>query len=197
MSNLFDPSNALEGEPSHIVVGDFIQWKRTDVAGNYPTSTGYTAEYVGRITKGKTGEIKIPQAAGSTDAFFLFSADSVVTAQFDSGDYHWQLEVTQTSSGNRIVVDNGELTVVPDMDNNQADPRNHAEIMFSKINTILEGKADSDVSNYSIAGRSLTKMTFQELLDARDYYSKEIVRHKNEQLVRHGKSSGSTIKVRF
>jgi hypothetical protein len=46
------------------------------------------------------------------------------------------------------------------MDNNQADPRIHAEIMVSKIETCIAGKADSDVAKYSIAGRSLTKLSF-------------------------------------
>jgi hypothetical protein len=53
------------------------------------------------------------------------------------------------------------------------------------------------VSSYSIAGRSLTKLSFQELLDARDYYRREIVKHTNDELLKRGKSSGSTIQVRF
>ena len=76
MANLFDPANAPEGEPKEIVVGDFVQWKRSDVAVDYPTSSGFTAEYVARITGGGSTEIKIPQAAGSTDNYYLFTASS-------------------------------------------------------------------------------------------------------------------------
>lgn len=197
MANLFDPANAPEGEPTEVVVGDFIQWKRSDLSDNYPTSAGYTAEYVARITGGGSNEIKLPQAAGSTDDYYLFTVDSETSADFTPGLYHWQLEITQTSSGNRIVVDIGDFTAVPDMDSNQADPRIHAEIMVDKIQTLLEGKADSDVASYSIAGRSLTKLTHQELLDARDRYLREINQHKNKELLKRGKSNGSTIKVRF
>ncbi len=197
MANLFDAANAPEGEPEEIVVGDFVQWKRSNIAGDYPTSSGYTAEYVARITGGGSSEIKIPQAAGSTDSYYLFTADSATTASFLVGKYHWQLEITQTSSQNRIVVDIGDFEAIPDMDNNQADPRIHAEIMIDKIESLLQGKADSDVSNYSIAGRSLTKLSFTELLEARDYYRKEIVKHENEALLQRGKSNGATIKVRF
>jgi hypothetical protein len=197
MANLFDPANAPEGEPLEIVVGDFIQWKRSDIAVEYPTSDGYTAEYVARITGGGATEIKLPQAVGSTDSYYLFTVPSATSELFEPGLYHWQLEVTQTSSGNRVVVDIGDFTAIPDMDNNQADPRIHAEIMVAKIETILEGKADADVSSYSIAGRSLTKMSFSELVDARDYYKREVVRHNNNELIKRGKSNGSTIKVRF
>jgi len=197
MANLFDPSNAPEGEPTEVVVGDFIQWKRSDVAQDYPTSAGYTAEYVARITGGGSTEIKFPQAAGSTDDYYLFSVSSETSAAFIPGLYHWQLEITQTSSGNRLVVDIGDFTAIPDMDSNQADPRIHAEIMLDKIETLLQGKADADVSSYSIAGRSLTKLSFQELLDARDHYRREVVQHNNKELVKRGKKSGSTIQVRF
>lgn len=197
MANLFDPANAPEGEPLEVVVGDFIQWKRSDIATTYPTSEGYTAEYVARITGGGATEIKLPQAAGSTDDYYLFSVDSVTSAAFEPGLYHWQLEITQTSSGNRLVVDIGDFTAIPDMDSNQADPRIHAEIMIDKIETILQGKADSDVASYSIAGRSLTKLSFSELIEARDYYRREVVKHKNDELLKRGKSNGSTIKVRF
>jgi len=197
MANLFDPANAPEGEPTEIVVGDFIQWKRSDIADTYPTSEGHTAEYVARITGGGANEVKVAQAAESTDDYYLFTVTSATSEAFETGLYHWQLEVTQTSSGNRIVVDIGDFNAIPDMDNNQADPRIHAEVMVAKIETILQGKADADVSSYSIAGRSLTKMSFTELVDARDYYRREIVKHKNDELLRRGKSNGSTIMVRF
>lgn len=194
MANLFDAANAPEGEPTEIVVGDFLQWKRSDLVEDYPVAT-HSAEYVARITGGGSSEIKL--AATENTDYYLFTVDSATSADFDVGLYHWQLEITQTSSGNRIVVDIGDFEAIPDMDNNQADPRIHAEKMVAKIESLLEGKADSDVSSYSIAGRSLTKLSFQELVDARDYYRREVVKHKNDSLVKRGKKNGSTIQVRF
>ena len=194
MANLFDPSNAPEGEPLEVVVGDFIQWKRTDIASDYPPAT-HSAEYVARITGGGSNEIKL--IATEQDGYYLFTVDSVTSADFVAGKYHWQLEITQTSSGNRIVVDTGDFEAIPDMDDNQADPRIHAEIMVDKIQTILEGKADSDVANYSIGGRSISKMSFEELMDARDRFKAEVVQHNNRELVKKGKKNGATVKVRF
>lgn len=194
MANLFDAANAPEGEPREVVVGDFIQWKRSDIAVDYPPAT-HSAEYVARITGGGATEIKLAGTEGAD--YYLFTVDSATSADFLPGKYHWQLEITQTSSGNRIVVDIGDFDAIPDMDVNQADPRIHAEIMIDKIESILEGKADSDVSSYSIAGRSLNKMSFEELMTARDRYKGELVRHENKELVKRGKSNGSTIKVRF
>lgn len=194
MANLFDAANAPEGEPTEVVVGDFIQWKRSDLVDDYPLAE-HSAEYVARITGGGANEIKLP--ATESGGTYLFTVDSATSADFAPGLYHWQLEVTQTSSGNRIVVDIGDFTAIPDMDSNQADPRIHAEIMVDKIESLLAGKADSDVASYSIAGRSLTKLSFQELLDARDHYRREVVQHNNAELVKRGKKNGSTIQVRF
>ena len=196
MANLFDAANAPEGEPREIVVGDFIQWKRSDLVADYPHAE-YSAEYVARITGGGANEIKLVGTEPSGADYYLFTVDSATSADFVAGKYHWQLEITQTSSGNRIVVDTGDFDAIPDMDNNQADPRIHAEIMVDKIESILEGKADSDVGSYSIAGRSITKMSFEELLAARDRYRAEVTKHNNKELVKRGKENGSTIKVRF
>lgn len=194
MANLFDAANAPEGEPKEVVVGDFIQWKRSDLVADYPPSS-YTATYVARITSGGSTEIQLTGTNQTTH--YLFTVDSVTSTNFLPGKYHWQLEVVQNSSGNRLVVDIGDFDAIPDMDVNQADPRIHAEIMIDKIQSILEGKADSDVNSYSVGGRSLSKMSFAELQDARDRYKAELVYHENKELLKRGKSNGSTIKVRF
>ena len=194
MANLFSADNAPTTEPHEIVVGDFLQWKRTDLVDDYPTAT-HSAEYVARITGGGSSEIKL--AATETSTYYLFTVDSATSADFTPGYYHWQLEITETASGNRIVVDRGTFTAIVDLDVNNTDPRSHAEIMVAKIETILQGKADSDVSNYSINGRSLTKMSFNELIEARDYYKSEFAREKNKELALNGEATSQTIKVRF
>lgn len=194
MANLFDAANAPEGEPLEIVVGDFLQWKRSDLVQDYPLAS-YSAQYVARITGGGSSEILLP--ATETGGTYLFTVSSATSASFDAGFYHWQLEVIQTSTNNRIVVDRGEFTAIVDLDVNGSDPRSHAQIMIGKIESILQGKADSDVGSYSIAGRSLTKMSFAELMDARDLYKAEFQQELIKDRIRRGKASGATVKVRF
>lgn len=194
MSNLFDADSAYEGEPSEIVVGDFIQWKRSDLVTDYPTAT-HSMEYVARIRGGGSSEIKIAATeVSSPSESYLFTVTSAESELFDAGDYYWQLEVTQTSSGNRLVVDTGRFRAIEDLDEQGADPRTHAEIMLSKIESILEGKADSDVSNYAIGGRSLTKMTWDELMTARDKYKAEVTQDWAKQTNGNGKQ---TVRVQF
>ena len=194
MANLFDAANAPEGEPLEIVVGDFLQWKRSDLVQDYPLAS-YSAQYVARITGGGSSEVILP--ATETGGTYLFTVSSATSSDFNPGFYHWQLEVIQTSTSNRIVVYRGDFTAIVDLDINGSDPRSHAQIMIGKIESILQGKADSDVGSYSIAGRSLTKMSFAELMDARDLYKAEFQREVIKDRIRRGKSSGATVKVRF
>ena len=69
--------------------------------------------------------------------------------------------------------------------------------MLAKIKSLLEGKADADVSNYSVAGRSLTKLSFDELIKARDYYQEEYNKEIQALRIQKKQATGTTVKVRF
>lgn len=194
MSNLFDENNAPEGEPTKIVVGDFLQWKKTSLASNYPPAT-HSATYVARIASGQSGEIQMTAIERPT--YYLFQVTSATSSAFQTGFYHWQLEIVETASGNRIVVERGEFEAIADLDNNGADPRTHAEIMVDKIENLLTGRADKDVNSYSIQGRSISKMGISELLQWRDYYRKEVVKEQRDLAIAQGKPTKTTMKVRF
>lgn len=194
MANLFDSANAPSKEPETIVIGDYLLWKRTDLGSDYSNSL-YTATYVARITGGGNTEFQVVGTASGSD--YLFTVTSTTSADFVAGLYHWQLEIKRNSDNARIVVDRGNFNILVDLDVNGSDPRTHAEIMVGKIESILSGKADSDVSSYSVAGRSLTKMSFNDLIQARDYYKREMLIEQTAESIRRGEATGATIKVRF
>jgi len=195
MANRFDIDEAPDGQaPETIVIGDYLLWKRTDLVDDYPLAT-HSMEYVARITGGGSTEIKV--AAQELNGTYVFEVDSVTSSAYVAGFYHWQLEVTETASSNRVVIERGTFTAVVDLDVNNSDPRTHAEIMITKIESILQGKADADVSSYSINGRSLTKMSFQDLIDARDFYRKEYAKERQKERALAGENTGATILVRF
>lgn len=193
-TNLFDPANYPNTEPEVVVIGDRITWKRKDLSDVY-SPTLYSLTYVARITGGGNTEIQI--VANETNGEYVIEVSSATSAGFTAGVYHWQAEILRESDSQRIVVDRGYFQAIEDLDVNGADPRTHAEIMLDKIESLLEGKADSDVANYSVAGRSLTKLSFAELVDARDYYKAELQKQKVAERIRRGKPTGATVKVRF
>jgi hypothetical protein len=194
MANAFDPANAQEGEPYEVVVGDFIQWKRSDLAATYDP-TLYDLVYEARITAGGANTFSI--TATNYNDSFLLTVLSATSANFVAGDYYWQAEIIRKSDSERIVVDRGTFNIIVDLPATGADPRTHAEIMLTKIEALLEGRADGDVSSYSIAGRSLTKMSPAELIEWRDYYRREVLAEKRKNDVKLGRASPATVKVRF
>jgi len=191
MTNLFDATQAPEGEPLEIVAGDFLQWKVSNLVDDYPTDS-YTLIYTARIS-GARDEFQIT-ATGQTSHYLITATD---TGSYSPGTYQWQKEIVRNSDSARIVIGRGTFTVKADLDIAGSDIRSHAEIMVAKIESVLSGKADSDVSSYSIAGRSLTKMSFTELLEARDYYRAEYLREKAAEDAKMGRKGKSTIQVRF
>jgi hypothetical protein len=193
VANLFDSANAPTGVPTEVVVGDFVQFKITQFSEDYSNSA-YTMRFVARISTGGATEVKVDATASGDD--YLFAVPSATSANYTVGHYHYQLEIERNSDNERIVVDRGEIDIVTDFDN-QVDPRHHAEIMLGKIESILEGKADSDVSSYSIAGRSLTKLSPDELVQWRDYYRREVSAIKRKEAIKHGRKPKSTILLRF
>jgi hypothetical protein len=193
MTNLFDAAQAPEIEPLEIVAGDFVQWKVSNLVEDYPTSL-YTLTYTARIS-GARDEFTI-LATGHT-THYLATATSLVSAAYTPGTYQWQQEITRISDSARVILRRGTFKVLSDLDVAGSDVRSHAEIMIDKIQSVLSGKADSDVSSYSIAGRSLTKMAFPELTQARDYYRAEFMRETAAADSKAGRNGKATIKVRF
>jgi len=193
MANLFDPANSPLMEPEKIVVGDFIQWRRMDLTDYSPSL--YTATYVARISQGGNTEVQV--TGTSYQGGFLFSVTSDQSEHFVAGLYYWQLEIVRNSDSNRIVVDRGQFVAVPDLDVNGADPRTHAQIMLTKIESILQGRADGDVASYSINGRSLTKIPLNDLMTWRDRYKAEVHKETMEDRRRRGIGTGANILVRF
>lgn len=191
MSNLFDAAEAPEGEPLQIVAGDFIQWKVSNLVDDYPTDS-YTLVYTARIS-GARDEFQI--TATGQASHYLVTASS--TSGYTPGNYDWQQEIVRSSDSARIILKRGTWRVLADLDIPGTDLRSHAALMVSKIESILVGKADSDVSSYSIAGRSLSKMSFQELIEARDYYRAEYQKEKSAEDAKNGRKGVSTIQVRF
>lgn len=192
MANLFD--DIQETEPATIVAGDTLQWKRTDLGSDYPNDQ-YTLSYEALLEGSGTTKISITAAASGND--YLVNVAAATTAAYTAGTYQWRAFITRNSDSARISIDYGTWTVTQDAATGSADPRTHAKTMLDKIESLLEGKADSDVANYSIQGRSLSKLSVDELLTWRNYYKAEVQRELREERKRNNQGTGALIKVRF
>lgn len=198
MANAFDPDSAPQGEPTEIIAGDLAIWRRDDLAVNYPT-TDFSLSYSFQSIKNATDPANSFDLNASEDSkgYYAEIDSATALALADFGDYGFQAYITRSSDSARITVGQGRLKIKTDLESLNEDPRTHAEIMVAKIESVLEGRADSDVSNYSINGRSLTKISIEDLTNWRDYYRAEVVRIKRVEDIKLGRAVPSTIKVRF
>lgn len=195
MVNLFDQNNALPTEPTSVVTGTLVQWKRADLSDVYAAAS-YDLIYNIRLKNG-AGIDKSITATVAADGSFLTALTSVITNAMVAGDYVWQAFIVRKSDSAKVSVGTGEFQLLSNLDQNGADNRTHAQIMVEKIQSLLEGRADKDVSSYSIQGRSLAKMSITDLMMWRDYYRKEVAKEKQDALIAAGKPSNATVKVRF
>lgn len=198
MANAFDPASAPQGEPIEITAGDLVIWRRDDLVTTYPTDS-YSLSYAFQSIQNATvsGNNFDVTASEDTAGYYAQIDGATTLALANFGDYAWQAYITRTSDSARMTIGQGRVTIKTDFDSLNQDPRNHAEVMLAKIESVLEGRADSDVANYSINGRSLVKIAIEDLMRWRDYYRAEVTRLNRVEDIKLGRQVPSTIKVRF
>jgi hypothetical protein len=69
--------------------------------------------------------------------------------------------------------------------------------VLDALEAVIEGKATSDQLSYSIAGRSISKMSPAEILQWRDLYKTEYQREMDAEKISQGIESPRRIGVRF
>ena len=191
MANLF--TSIPEKEPVTIYKGETVVWNRKDLT-DYPVGS-YAMSWSARLES--NGGTAFTATVTEVDDYYKFTLDNSATGGYTTGDYFWVLKVTQSSDSEELIIDSGKITVKDNYFGSTGDTRSHAKIMLDKIESILEGRADADVSSYSIQGRSLSKISINELLQWRDYYKaeyqKEIAKFRRD----NNEGSGRVIKVQF
>tara|TARA_R110000744_G_scaffold3847_1_gene14179 strand:+ start:2263 stop:2853 length:591 start_codon:yes stop_codon:yes gene_type:complete len=196
MANLFNASNYPSQEPETLVVGDRWVWQRPDLVTDYPTDA-YALTYEFHCDTGGGGSHKFTITASETSTAYVVEVISATTAGYTAHQYKWYAFITRTSDSQRIAVDNGITTLVVNYADSNADVRSHAKKVLDSIQAVIENRATVDQSSFSIAGRSLSRMTIDELFMVRDRYRAEYNEEVKKARIRNKKPSGNLIGVRF
>ena len=191
MANLF--TSIPEKEPVTFYKGETVVWTRKDLT-DYPVGS-YAMSWSARLES--NGGTSFSATVTEVDDYYKFTLDNSATGGYTTGDYFWVLKVTQSSDSEELIIDTGKITVKDNYFGTTGDTRSHAKIMLDKIESLIEGRADADVSSYSIAGRSLNKLSVQELTEWRNYYKaeyqKEIAKFRRD----NNEGTGRVVKVQF
>lgn len=194
MTNPFDRNDYPVVTPDCIVVGRHVGW-RLDL--NY-SDTEFGLKYVLNQIGGDA-QIEITGSRVQLDdkMYWVFEVDATASEAWPDltadAEFRWDLVMTHLADDNVATIRTGFINIFQ----STSDRRSHAEIMLSKINSILEGRADSDVSSYSIKSRSISRMGVDELLSWRNHYIDEIGRTGGTTSDGVSAPKTNTVRVRF
>ena len=178
-------------EPEEITAGDTVQW--TIDLSAYP-ATAWTLKYnlVSSDASAKN-ELIESTADGTTHAI---SIPKTTTDDYTAGDYKLEKYVIDIGDTVRYSLGVSSVTVNPDP-SSSTDSRSHVKIVLDAIQLNIEGIASKEQQSYSIAGRSLSRYSFDELLALKDKYEALYQTELQDEKIANGGSSGRTVKVRF
>ena len=200
MSNIFDSTNWPAYPPEEFVAGDYFAFKKDGLNSLYPLSSysvQFWASQFGSST-GTTSANQISLNAVESGTEYQITAGSTATSSWVVGKYQWSLFVTDSSDAQkRQIIDNGIFEIKPNWTSSTVDPRSDARKNLELIEDILYNRIQGDVSSYSIAGRSLSKMAPDELIELRDFYARQVLTEIRKERIRQKKGSGSNILADF
>ena len=177
-------------EPSTIIAGDTWQWSRRDLS-DYPASSWTLEYYLLKADK----QIKITATADG-DYFKIVIAAST-TAAYPAGVYRWNAYVSKDTE--RYKVDEGTIEIKPNYaaQTTGYDTRTHIKKVLDAIEAVIEGRATQDHLSYSIAGRSIAKISPEELIRWWSFYKQQYQKELDAEKIASNLGTGRKILTRF
>nr|BAR33856.1 hypothetical protein [uncultured Mediterranean phage uvMED] len=200
MTNIFNSTNWPKYPPETFVAGDYFAFKRDDLSGSFPLTSYVVKFYASQFGSGTgaTSANQISLNAIESGSEYQITAGATATNSWAVGKYQWSLFVEDSSDAQkRQLLDNGVFEVKPNWASSTADPRSDARKNLELIEDILYNRVQGDVSSYSIAGRSLSKMSPDELIELRDFYARQVLTEKRNERIRQKKGTGANILADF
>ena len=193
MSNLFDTANYPTEVPTELQLGDYWAWKKDNLSTDYPTAS-YALSYEFNLVDGSTASNFTLNATESNDEYLIEVSD---TTSYTKGNYNWVSYITRSSDSARIKLSEGFVEIQDNYATTSTSVRSHAKIVLDAIEAVIENRANIDQSSMSIAGRSLSRMSIDDLLTFRARYKAEYLKEVKQARIKNGRGSGNTIKVNF
>lgn len=185
-------------EPTRIVAGDTVQWTKS--LPDYLPTDGWTLTYAFTLS----GDQHTETAADNGDGTHLVTLSGTDTTALTAGIYSWQAYVT--SGTERHTVGQGRMEVLPNLaasgySTTGYDNRSHVKKVLDAIEAVIEGRASSDQISMSVSSgqvsRSLSRMSFAELIEVRNTYRFLYAREIRRERIERGLPAGRKTQARF
>jgi len=163
--------------------------------GDYPADASWVLYFEFRAEAAEGAAITFNSTADGTKHFVSVAKDT--TAVWAPGFYKGQAYVDNGTQ--RFLVWQGRWEVKADYSYQTGtyDTRSNAQKCLDAIDAVLLGKASRDVLNFTIAGQTVARMTFTELIRAKDYYKSVVNEELADLGILDGKTGSNLIKARF
>ena len=162
---------------------------------DYPADEVWVLYFELRAEAATGAAITFNSTADGKHHYFSIAKDTTVV--WMPGWYKGQAYVDNGTQ--RFYVWEGRIEIKTDHSTQAGtfDTRTSAQKCVDAINAVLEGKATRDVLNFTVAGQTVARMTFKELIAAKDYFQ-SVVDEENAALgILDGKTGCNLIKARF
>jgi len=148
----------LSDIPDRLVAGDLWAWTRT--LADYPASA-WTLTYYFR------GPEAFSAAASPSGDDHAISIPATTTADYAAGQYRWLARVVNGSS--IYTIESGLVVVDPNLAKTGIEYRGYWQRVRDALQAVIENRATTDQLSMTIGGRSLSRMSWDEILKAHDY----------------------------
>lgn len=117
------------------------------------------------------GQQKTITATDNGDGTFKIDVAYTETDGWKDGLWHYQAHITDAGSARKFV-ENGSFSVAPKFAGMEDgfDNRSHVKQTLDALEATILGKASRDQLSYSVAGRTMSRLSPAELLEWRDKY---------------------------
>lgn len=170
MGNQFDSANYPTKEPTSLVAGDYIAWKRVDLGSDYPPAS-YQLKYSARLEGSTATEVEITASESGSD--YLVEVPAANSAGWTPGLYHWQAYIIRSSDSERITVSSGIFEVKANRDLSTADPRSNKKQALDALEATILNLQTGSVKSVSIFGKTVTYHDLPNLIQQYNHLKSE------------------------
>ena len=177
-------------EPTRVTGGDTITWSRS--LADYPASTWYLKyRLVGATNQAIT-------AAADGDGH-LVTITNTASFEWIPGRYRLVGYAEKQDSSERHTVYEGDLEVLPDPATvgDGFETRSFWRQVYDNLQSIITGKSKQSDSSYTLAGRSVSKMSWPEVMEAYNQAAAQVKQEEAADKARRGERTSNLVGIRF
>lgn len=183
-----------EGTPASFLRGDTVKWYAE--YDNYSPDDGWVLTYT-FVSENSVVQLT-SQITDNGDGRWLVNIPATTSAGYTHDEYKYQAYVTY--SGERWCVERGRITILPNYAaaSGTFDDREHVKATLDALEALIAGKPlAGDATSYAIGGRSITRLSPEELYQWRNRYAWQFEGILRREARDAGRGHGGNVEVQF